>query len=133
MCGGGRPNQRYVAVVQRVGESSVGSACYQVLDDGKGFDAAIANFARIAFEISVFSKEAEIVEQYLYRPYQISQGGNQAGSPDFKRAFFTMPIMGAATIAVFTPPKTQTFSLLIHVPLAVIAKADHMEVKIVTE
>jgi hypothetical protein len=85
----------------------------------------------------VLGKEDEIVEQYLYRPYPrpyppreqwLSSESNKAGSPDFKRSF-----LAERGYYVFTLPKTQTFDLLIHVPLSVIQKADRMEVKIVAE
>ena len=136
--GSGQDN-RYVAVVHRVGNSSVGSACYQVLRDGKSFDAAIANFARLAFGVSVLDKEGVIAEQYLFRPYPSQQqlnslGSSSAGSPDFRRSFLVAgDFPPGHGYYVFIPPKTQTFDMLIHVPLAVIGKADRMEVKIVAE
>lgn len=136
---GQEEKQRYVAVVHRVGESSVGSACYQALNDVKGFDSAISTFTRIAFEVSVLSKEGVVVEQYLYRPYQSYMdarfnGPSSAGSPDFKSSFSHQDMLGYnAGYYVFTPPKTQTFSLLIHAPLTIIEKADRVEVKVVTE
>ena len=120
----------------RIGKSSSGSACYLALDDTKSFDTAIASFNHLAFEITILSKQGEVVEQYLYHPYlsyqQQSQAWgngmfNSAASQEFKTAVFN-----GGSFFGFTPPKTQTFGLLVPIPLAVIQRADHIAVKIVS-
>jgi hypothetical protein len=130
----GGTQRRYVSVVHRVGTSTAGLGCYQALDDVKSFDASIANFAHIAFEASVFDQEGVIVGQYIYHPYRTLQPGSPentdtAGSPDFKRSLFLIP----GGVFTFALPRTQTFGLLIDLPITVIEKAARVEVKTVID
>ena len=132
-----RSKYRYVAVAQRIGESSFGEGCYQILANSAGYDAAMSRFAQFVFQVTVLDQQGTPVEQYLFHPYtQPRNGGeNEAVSLDFRPAFHRIGMEGGTVpqFDVFVPPKNQSFHLLVHVPIEVLRRAERMEIKVVSE